>query len=120
MSGHRDPQGRFKKGAPPGPGRRPGQRVAPLMMWARQALEDPDRRREMLERVDREIRGEGAVPVLTLLVRYAHGEPRQVHAFEASRTAARIAQAAGLDVAILVGEASRLAALVDEEMERIQ
>ena len=120
MSDYRDSRGRFRKGAPPGPGRQPGQRVAPLMRWARQALEDPDRRREMLERVDREIRGDSAVRVLTLLVRYAHGDPRQVHTFEASRAAARIAKAAGLDVAALVGEAERLAALVDEDMEDVQ
>ncbi len=119
MNDYRDPHGRFKKGTPPGPGRQPGQRVAPLMRWARQALEDPERRREMLDRVDREIRGEGAVPVLTLLVRYGHGDPRQVHTFEASRAAKRIAQAAGLDVGALVAEAERLAELL-EEVEEVQ
>jgi hypothetical protein len=74
----------------------------------------------MLERVDREIRGDSAVPVLTLLVRSAYGDPGQVQTFDASRSATRIAEAAGLDVAALVGEAERLAALAGEDMERIQ
>lgn len=111
----RGPRGRFAPGNRLAVGRAPRRDGLAFASWLRTALAEPARRKKLLDRIDRELSGEGPAPLTVKALAFAYGEPKIVHDVEVTLAARRIAAASGLDVEILIAEATRLQALADEE-----
>ena len=108
MSEGRDGRGKFTKGNRAGALRRPRYDGLRFAAWCREILGEEDRRDRLVAKVDREIDGDGPAPVLTKILGYAFGEPRQVVEAEFKVRAAKLAQLVGVPVETLLAEADRL------------
>ena len=113
----RDARGLVAKGNRLAAGRAPRRDGLNLARWFREALADPERRKKLLARIDRELDGDGPAPVLVKALAYGFGEPRQVLEAEVRVRASRLAALVGVDVETLLAEAARLSREVDEGME---
>ncbi|HPA50126.1 MAG TPA: hypothetical protein PLP50_00875 [Thermoanaerobaculia bacterium] len=108
MSDGRDPSGKFAPGNRAGALRKPRYPGIRFAAWCREVLADEDRRARLVAKVDREIDGDGPAPVLTKILGYAFGEPKQVVEAEFKTRAAKLAQIVGVPVETLLAEANRL------------
>jgi len=98
----------FLRGNKLAAGRAPRRDGLNLSKWFREALAEPSRRKKLLERIDRELEGDGPAPVLVKALAYGYGEPKQVLEAEVKVRAVRLAQLVGVPVEVLLAEATRL------------
>ena len=113
----RDARGLFAKGNKLAAGRAPRRDGLNLSRWFREALADPERRKKILDRIDRELDGDGPAPVLVKALAYGYGEPRQVLEADLRVRASKLARLVGVDVETLLAEADRLSKEAGYETE---
>jgi len=116
VSEGRDPRGRFTSANRAARGRKPAGGGIAFARWAREAFEDPDRRRKLLARVDRELATLGPAPLTVKLLSYAF-ESKVTIRHEIRARAQRLAAELGIPEEELLREAERLTSLSEEEVQ---
>lgn len=107
--------GKFGPGNRAAAGRGSHQNGMRFAAWARQLFEDPERRKRLVERVDREIAGDGPAPMVTKLLEFGFGTPAAIAQTAVYVHIEKLARLTGLSSETLLAEARRLAEAAERQ-----